>query len=225
MGKNIDDELAAVAGIDSDESAADREPDKAATDDNTMAVPDPAEPRAPAEDSGPSTNLGFLVTLLVMAAGIVVLFMFGFKEAAIYSQPVDDIIDKSDELRGRRVRLEGELVPGTLTKRDAPCEYRFVIRGKNKQLPIRYSQCVIPDTFRDVPEGGVLVTVEGALAKEGHFEASMIMAKCSSKYDPKTHSMDDLAEAAGSASPSLSGPSLSGALDPVKGAAPPPRSP
>jgi hypothetical protein len=94
---------------------------------------------------------------------------------------------------------------------------------------------VIPDTFRDVPEGGVLVTVEGALAKEGHFEASMIMAKCSSKYDPKTHSMDDLAEAAGSASPSLSGPSLSGpslsgpslsgAVDPAKGAAPPPRSP
>lgn len=223
MGKNIDEELAAAAGIDSDESVADGEPAKAAkaaTDDNTMAVPDPAEPRASAEDDGPSTNVGFLITLLVMAVGIVVLFMFGFKEAAIYSQPVDDIIDKSDELRGRRVRLEGELVPGTLSKRDAPCEYRFVIRGKNKQLPIRYPQCVIPDTFRDVPEGGVLVTVEGALVKEGYFEATMIMAKCSSKYDPKTHSMDGLVEAAGSASPLNSG-----MVDRANGAAPPLGSP
>ena len=50
---------------------------------------------------------------------------------------------------------------------------------------------MIPDTFRDVPQGGVQVTVEGALAKEGAFEASLVMAKCASKYDPKTHSMEE----------------------------------
>ena len=47
-----------------------------------------------------------------------------------------------------------------------------------------------PDTFRDVPEGGVLVTAEGTLTSEGHFQATNIMAKCTSKYDPKTHTMD-----------------------------------
>ena len=59
------------------------------------------------------------------------------------------------------------------------------------RLPVRYPQCVIPDGFRDVPTGGVQVTVEGALGKEGDFEATLVMAKCSSKYDPKKHEMQD----------------------------------
>jgi cytochrome c-type biogenesis protein CcmE len=41
----------------------------------------------------------------------------------------------------------------------------------------------------------VQVTVEGALTKEGHFEATLVMAKCSSKYDPSTHEMSDKGEA------------------------------
>jgi len=92
---------------------------------------------------------------------------------------------------GRRVRIDGELVPGTLSRRDKPCEFRFKVRANGKQLDIHYPQCVIPDTFRDVPEGGVMVTAEGKLTEAGHFDASLILAKCSSKYDPKTHSMSE----------------------------------
>jgi cytochrome c-type biogenesis protein CcmE len=56
---------------------------------------------------------------------------------------------------------------------------------------VRYAQCVIPDTFRDVPGGGVQVTVEGALTAQGEFEATLVMAKCASKYDPSTHEMKE----------------------------------
>ena len=125
-----------------------------------------------------------------------VLFL-GFKEAAIYSTSVDQIVSNQEKMLGRKVRIEGELVPGTLRKRDKPCEYRFVIQAEGKRLPVRYPQCVIPDTFRDRPEGGVLVTVEGALTKDKGFQASMVMAKCSSKYDPKSHSMDGVVDASG----------------------------
>ena len=52
----------------------------------------------------------------------------------------------------------------------------------------------MPDTFRDVPEGGVLVTAEGKLKESGQFEASQIMAKCTSKYDPKTHTVENADE-------------------------------
>jgi cytochrome c-type biogenesis protein CcmE len=48
---------------------------------------------------------------------------------------------------------------------------------------------VVPDTFRDRPEGGVKVTVTGALQKDGNFKATEVLAKCASKYDPKTHEM------------------------------------
>jgi len=56
---------------------------------------------------------------------------------------------------------------------------------------VRYARCVIPDTFRDVPQGGVTVTIEGALSANGDFEATQVMAKCASKYDPKTHEMKE----------------------------------
>lgn len=152
--------------------------------------------RAPAEarPQPGGGNWGLLVALFAIVGVVVLVFMFGFKEAAIYSLPVQDLAKGADKYTGRKVRLEGELRPGTLVKRDQPCEYRFTVQapgphGDESQIPVRYGQCVVPDTFRDMPGGGVQVTVEGTLTKEGHFEASLVMAKCSSKYDPATHQM------------------------------------
>jgi cytochrome c-type biogenesis protein CcmE len=50
---------------------------------------------------------------------------------------------------------------------------------------VRYAQCIVPDTFKDVPGMDVGVTVEGKLAAGGGFEASQVMAKCPSKYEMK----------------------------------------
>ncbi len=168
-------------------------------DDEVPALEKPAVARREPVDHSPR-NMGLLVVLLVMVGSVVTLFLVGFKEAAVYATPIDTLVaaNGKGELVGRKVRVEGELVPGTLEKRDQPCEYRFNVHGKDTKqiLSVRYAQCVIPDTFRDVPQGGVQVTVEGALSKEGGFEASLVMAKCASKYDPKTHSMDEGAKTA-----------------------------
>jgi len=174
MAKNLDQELESVLA-DSDARAAEARPS------NEVGPRPPSEPK--------KGSPALLVGLLVMGGALAALFLFGFKEAAIYALPADQVVARATELEGRRLRVEGELVPGTLVKRDAPCEYRFVIKASGKELPIRYAQCVIPDTFRDRPEGGVQVTVEGALAKQGGLEATQVMAKCSSKYDPQTHEM------------------------------------
>jgi cytochrome c-type biogenesis protein CcmE len=159
----------------------------AATDDDgaTAAVVAPRAP-APRTDKG-SRNIGLLLGLLVVAGAVVGVALFGFKEAAIYALPADQVVARADELAGRRVRVEGELVPGTLAKRDEPCEYRFRMHAAGTELQVRYPQCVVPDTFRDRPEGGVQVTVEGSLEKSGEFKATLVMAKCTSKYDPETH--------------------------------------
>lgn len=136
-------------------------------------------------------SMGLLATLLALVCAVVALFMVGFKEAAVYATPVDKLVHDRSALVGRKVRVEGELVPGTLAKRDQPCEYRFTIHKDKDELPVRYKQCVIPDTFRDMPGGGVNVTIEGALNAQGEFEATLVMAKCASKYDPATHKMND----------------------------------
>ncbi|MCA9632206.1 MAG: cytochrome c maturation protein CcmE [Myxococcales bacterium] len=148
-------------------------------------------------------SLGLLATLLVIGGGLLVLVFTGFDGDAVYSRGVDQLMDekaKLDEaaaatdkdalrekerLLNRNTRVMGTLVKGSLKKRDQPCEYRFDIEKAGKKLPVRYSQCVVPDTFRDVPDMDVEVTVTGKLQDEGFFQAEQIMAKCPSKYDMK----------------------------------------
>ena len=104
--------------------------------------------------------------------------------------PADEVVAKAGTLNGKRLRVDGELVPGTLVKRDDGCEYRFRMQVNKVELAVRFAKCVIPDTFRDRPEGGVMVTVEGELGDDGkQFEATLVMAKCASKYDPETKEM------------------------------------
>lgn len=173
--KKLDDELAAVIG-----------------DDDAPGVSKPAAAKQVAKPK-PKANTSLLIVLVVMVGAVVSLFLVGFKDAAVYAVSVDKLVGEKQQLSGRKVRVEGELVPGTLVKRDQPCEYRFTIHGADNKLAVRYPQCVIPDTFRDMPGGGVQVTVEGTLSSAGDFEASLVMAKCASKYDPKTHSMKEQA--------------------------------
>ena len=182
MSKKLDDELAEAV--------------LAGGAEDTPGVAKPA--RAPEPPAAPKKkNLGLLLTLLAMVAAVVALFLGVFQPAAVYATPVDKLVHDSSAYVGRKVRVEGELVPGTLVKRDSPCEYRFTIHKDAAQLPVRYPQCVIPDGFRDVPSGGVQVTIEGALGQTGDFEASLVMAKCSSKYDPAKHEMSEGAAPAG----------------------------
>jgi cytochrome c-type biogenesis protein CcmE len=132
-------------------------------------------------------NVALLAVLLCMAGGIVALVMTSFKDAAVYSLRVDQVLGVHPELAGRNLRVEGNLVHGSLKFADKPCEYRFKIQGKSSEMAVRYPQCVVPDTFRDVAGMDVGVTVEGKLAAGmgGDFEATQVLAKCPSKYEMK----------------------------------------
>jgi len=145
---------------------------------------------APASNAGEADrrprarrNVGLLVGLLVMGGGILALVLGSADKAAIYSVPTDELLAQRDEYASRTVRVEGRLVKGSLLYRAEPCEYRFFIEKNGARLAVRYPHCVVPDTFRDVPDMDVDVTAEGKLMSEGHFEATQIMAKCPSKYE------------------------------------------
>jgi cytochrome c-type biogenesis protein CcmE len=133
----------------------------------------------------PRRELVLLGTLLVIGAAILPLVMTNLHDAAIYSKGVDEAVAQKDTLGDRNLRVQGTLVKGTLARRDSPCEYRFRMKKNGAEIEVRYPQCVVPDTFRDVPNMDVDVTATGKLAKDGHFQASAIMAKCPSKYDMK----------------------------------------
>jgi cytochrome c-type biogenesis protein CcmE len=128
---------------------------------------------------GPAVAVG----LAMGAAAIAALVLGGMQDNAIYSKPVDALLAQRAKFVHRPVRAEGNLVHGSLVKRELPCEYRFTIQKNGAELPVRFAQCVVPDTFRDVPDVDVGVTVEGELQPDATFEATSVLAKCPSKYE------------------------------------------
>ena len=149
------------------------------------APPGVAVEVAETDTEPPKRNVALLGGLLVMGAAILGLVLSNAGDTAIYSKTVPELLEESARLSGRTVRVTGTLVSGSLARRQEPCEYRFQLQKDGKTVPVRYAQCVVPDTFRDVPGIPVEGTAEGKLAEGGHFEASHIMAKCPSKYEMK----------------------------------------
>ena len=110
-----------------------------------------------------------------------------------------ELMAEKGKYAGRPVRAEGNLVNGTLVRRDQPCEYRFRLSKNGTELPVKYAGCIVPDTFRDIPGMPVSVTVEGQLQSDNTFEATNVLAKCPSKYEDKMKDGVALPYAAGSA--------------------------
>ena len=193
MSKQLDVELADAAGLSDPAAAPDRGEAVAASDPTELEVAAGQHARD-RERPAPRRRWGLLAGLLVVATLAIALVWTGLGDAGVYAIPVDELVSRREQMVGRRVRVDGELVPGTLLKRDQPCEYRFrvgkvgkSVGGAGKSIPVRYPVCVVPPTFRDVPQGGVELTVEGKLTEEGYLAATSILVKCSSKYDPATH--------------------------------------
>ena len=135
------------------------------------------------QDKKQKRSLGLLAALLVMVAGILTLVFTSFEDAAVYAHPIEKVLAEKERFAGRNLRVQGTLVSGSLKRRDEPCEYRFSIEEKGKTLPVRYTQCIVPDTFQDMKGMKVPVTVEGQINPAGHFDATTIMAKCPSRHD------------------------------------------
>lgn len=118
----------------------------------------------------------------MVAVGVAFLF-FGSQgtDAFVYAKPVDEVVGQSSLVGTRSLRVDGELKQGSVQFREKPCEWRFVITKGQKELPVRYPLCVVPDTFRDAP--GVEVTVQGKLQSDGWFIATQLIPRCPSKYE------------------------------------------
>src|SRR5690606_8574929 len=125
-------------------------------------------------------NVGLLAALLAMGAAILALVFSTAPDAAVYSKSVDELLAEKERLASRNVRVVGNLVKGSLVHRPDPCEYRFKLEKNGATIDVHYPQCIVPDTFRDVPGMDVEVTAEGKLG-DGAFQATHIMAKCPSK--------------------------------------------
>ena len=169
----------------SDDVRTEETGDDPVASDRAVELPVRRRQRNEEDEDGGRRRLLLVIPLLMAAAAIVALVLVGMQDKGIYSKPVDELVAQKAKFVGKSVRAEGNLVHGSLVKRDSPCEYRFKIEKNGVEMPVRFGKCVVPDTFRDVAGMDVGVTVEGELRSDDSLEASQVLAKCPSKYEMK----------------------------------------
>lgn len=132
---------------------------------------------APKRMSG-TVKVGLVFVALV---GVSVWLLTGSDNPFVYSKLVHEVMSEPTAFEGRPLRVEGELRQGSIQFREDPCEWRFVIHKEGREMPVRFPQCVVPDTFRDGM--GIQVTVQGELGGDGVFLANQVIPRCPSKYE------------------------------------------
>jgi cytochrome c-type biogenesis protein CcmE len=126
-----------------------------------------------------------LAALLVAAGGATA--VFGQRSpAVIYVRSVDELFGAKQLPSGAVLRAAGTLVPGSMTRRDEPCQYRFKLAGLSHELPVVYDRCVVPDSFCERPGRQVPIDLEGALDDLGTFHATLILVRCGGKAEFRT---------------------------------------
>jgi cytochrome c-type biogenesis protein CcmE len=123
----------------------------------------------------------FLIALIVVFGALAFLGYNAFKASSMYYLSVGELLARGDAAYGEELRVSGKVVEGTIQRGPAANAVRFdVADGNGASVPVVY-QGVVPDTFQD---GGEVV-VEGGLGPDGVFQATTLLAKCPSKYEPE----------------------------------------
>jgi len=129
-------------------------------------------------------QIKFVVGSVIIIVALAFLAFTGFQDNKSYYQNVSELYASKDVAYGRRLRVEGDVVAGSIEK--LPRETKFVISHTDEvskvtqTLRVRYvGTDALPDTFRDYAQA----VVEGSYHPDGVFVAKSMTAKCASKYE------------------------------------------
>jgi cytochrome c-type biogenesis protein CcmE len=124
-------------------------------------------------------KLKFIAGAAVVLGAVMTLAVTSFNETKAYYQTVPELKAMGPRAEGRRVRVAGNVVPGSIVRREAGV-VTFDIDYEGEGLSVRYTgRAPLPDTLVDRAQA----VAEGTLTPDGTFEASLVQAKCASKYE------------------------------------------
>jgi len=118
--------------------------------------------------------IGGSLGVLALAAALV---LSALKDSIVFFNSPSDVVEKHIQ-PGSRIRLGGLVKPGSLQRGDQ-LAVRFEVTDGNNAMRVNY-QGILPDLFRE----GQGVVIEGALAGDGTFAATNVLAKHDEKYMP-----------------------------------------
>lgn len=126
-----------------------------------------------------SRGIKILVGAAVVAVAVGALVWVGVGRGSVYYYTVSELLAKGPT---EQVRVSGELVEGSVDGLGTT-NLKFVIHDRDevdKVIPVVYTG-PIPDSFRDQADAEVVA--EGDLVDGGSFVATVLTAKCPSKYE------------------------------------------
>ena len=142
---------------------------------------------------GESEGVGHLLTRrkmwiggLAVFAGVGYLVSTALGGSTVYYLTVAELHALPESRRGEPVRVAGHVAPGTIVRPRGGGPIRFAIMGQpagesvGVPLPVVY-EGLVPDVFND----NIEVVVQGQYTGE-QFEATMLLAKCPSKFEAST---------------------------------------
>jgi len=124
-------------------------------------------------------KLKFVVGTMIILGAVLALAITGMEESKAYYQTVPELKAMGVKAEGRRVRVAGDVVVGSIERLEEGV-VTFVIDYEGESLPVRYvGRGPLPDTLVDRAQA----VAEGTLQRDGTFEATLVQAKCASKYE------------------------------------------
>lgn len=140
--------------------------------------------------------------LVVIVGGLGVVIFNGLRDASTFFYNVDEVVAKQSTLQHERIRVQGNVVDGTVHK--TADGVRFVLRFNGRQIPVSH--------IGDPPElfgPKIPVVLEGSL--DGRtFHSDTILVRHDSSYDEKNPTRVRDAERDATTT-TLAGPALGGA--------------
>ncbi len=122
----------------------------------------------------------FLFAGALLAVILAYLIYVGVKSAGMYYMTVSELMAQQTTMTpGQQVRVQGKVVSDSVQQEPATNSIRFTVSDGQTSLPVVYTG-VVPDSFQPDSE----VVMEGTLNTSGTFQATNLMAKCASKYNP-----------------------------------------
>ena len=122
----------------------------------------------------------FYIGGVVIFIAIAYLSYVGFAGGATYYYTVSELVRMESSIISENCRVSGSVLPDSVQEEMTARTLEFIITDGEESLPVAY-QGIVPDTFTSDGE----VVVEGHLNSVGIFQASSILTKCPSKYEPK----------------------------------------
>jgi cytochrome c-type biogenesis protein CcmE len=121
-----------------------------------------------------------IASIVVIGAAVGYLVLGNFQDSLVYFYTPTELMDQQVKLEGKKVRLAGLVMPGSVTREADRRELRFALTDATTTVPVVYTG-VVPDLFAE----GQMAVAEGRLRKGDAFKAELIMAKHSEDYDTK----------------------------------------